>query len=43
MFTIWNGNTHLTFIALKIAYFERLSDRVYLLTVILNNTHLPFI
>ena len=43
MFTFWNGNTHLTFIAVKIACFEHLSDRVYLLTVILNSTHLLFI
>ena len=43
MFTFWNGNTHLTFIAVKIACFEHLSGRVYLLTVILNSTHLLFI
>ena len=40
MFTFWNGNTHLTFIDVKIACFEHLSGRVYLLTVISNSTHL---
>ena len=40
MFTFWNGNTHLTFIAVKIACFEHLSGRIYLLTLILNSTHL---
>ena len=43
MFTFWNGNTHLTFIAVQIACFEHISGRVYLFTVILNSTHLLFI
>ena len=43
MFTFWNGNTDLTFIAVKIACFEHLSGHLYLLTVILNRTHLLFI
>ena len=43
MFTFWNGNTHLISIAVKIACFEHLSGRVYLLTVISHSTHLLFI
>ena len=43
MLTFWNGNTHLTFTAVKIDCFEHLCGRVYLLTVILNSTQLLFI